>query len=152
MTVNYKKYSIGRDWLLRRLRKSAPLNAFPCRSPRGNHETKTPPFAKGRGMGRECEYHWERIGYFADLKSLLRLTPFRVARRGAVTKQKQNKKQLRSLLLFLHLRLKVNFSRRYKNKKRCRKTSSCFVFVSWELTDSNRRPSACKADALNQLS
>ena len=22
----------------------------------------------------------------------------------------------------------------------------------WELTDSNRRPSACKADALNQLS
>ncbi len=26
-----------------------------------------------------------------------------------------------------------------------------FVFL-WELTDSNRRPSACKADALNQLS
>ena len=24
--------------------------------------------------------------------------------------------------------------------------------VSWELTESNRRPSACKADALNQLS
>ena len=24
--------------------------------------------------------------------------------------------------------------------------------VVWELTDSNRRPSACKADALNQLS
>ena len=24
--------------------------------------------------------------------------------------------------------------------------------VLWELTDSNRRPSACKADALNQLS
>ena len=29
--------------------------------------------------------------------------------------------------------------------------SDCF-FVKWELTDSNRRPSACKADALNQLS
>ena len=94
----------------------------------------------------------ERIGYSADLKSLLRLTPFRVACRGAVTKQKLNKKQLCSLFLFLHLRLKVNFSRRYKNKKRCLSTSSCFVFVSWELTDSNRRPSACKADALNQLS
>ena len=25
-------------------------------------------------------------------------------------------------------------------------------FVMWELTGSNRRPSACKADALNQLS
>ena len=26
------------------------------------------------------------------------------------------------------------------------------LFVLWALTDSNRRPSACKADALNQLS
>ena len=26
------------------------------------------------------------------------------------------------------------------------------VFLKWALTDSNRRPSACKADALNQLS
>ncbi len=26
------------------------------------------------------------------------------------------------------------------------------VLASWTLTDSNRRPSACKADALNQLS
>jgi hypothetical protein len=25
-------------------------------------------------------------------------------------------------------------------------------FILWELTGSNRRPSACKADALNQLS
>lgn len=25
-------------------------------------------------------------------------------------------------------------------------------FLLWELTGSNRRPSACKADALNQLS
>ena len=143
---------MGEDWLLRRLKESASLNAFPYRSPRGSHETKAPSFAKGRGMGRECKYHWERIGYFADSESLLRLTPFRFARRRAVTKQKLNKQQLCSLFLFLHLRLKVNFSRRYKNKKRCLSTSSCFVFVSWELTDSNRRPSACKADALNQLS
>ncbi len=27
-----------------------------------------------------------------------------------------------------------------------------FRYLSWALTDSNRRPSACKADALNQLS
>ena len=26
------------------------------------------------------------------------------------------------------------------------------AFALWSLTDSNRRPSACKADALNQLS
>ena len=26
------------------------------------------------------------------------------------------------------------------------------VYIVWELTGSNRRPSACKADALNQLS
>ena len=26
------------------------------------------------------------------------------------------------------------------------------VYFLWALTDSNRRPSACKADALNQLS
>ncbi len=30
--------------------------------------------------------------------------------------------------------------------------SNLFSFVMWALTDSNRRPSACKADALNQLS
>ena len=29
--------------------------------------------------------------------------------------------------------------------------NSKFLFL-WALTDSNRRPSACKADALNQLS
>ena len=26
------------------------------------------------------------------------------------------------------------------------------LYLTWALTDSNRRPSACKADALNQLS
>ena len=34
----------------------------------------------------------------------------------------------------------------YKTKKQP------FRIALWELTDSNRRPSACKADALNQLS
>ena len=38
-----------------------------------------------------------------------------------------------------------------RNKKgfQFAETLSCF---EWELTGSNRRPSACKADALNQLS
>ena len=33
-----------------------------------------------------------------------------------------------------------------------KKSSPMDCFLEWELTDSNRRPSACKADALNQLS
>ena len=36
-----------------------------------------------------------------------------------------------------------------KNMIACRLS---FMPLSWALTDSNRRPSACKADALNQLS
>jgi hypothetical protein len=32
------------------------------------------------------------------------------------------------------------------------KKATPFGVALWELTDSNRRPSACKADALNQLS
>ena len=32
-----------------------------------------------------------------------------------------------------------------------KKSTNKWTFV-WALTDSNRRPSACKADALNQLS
>ncbi len=40
----------------------------------------------------------------------------------------------------------------YKKKKPPEKVA-LFVFLGeWALTDSNRRPSACKADALNQLS
>ena len=31
-------------------------------------------------------------------------------------------------------------------------SEKCAVGFLWALTDSNRRPSACKADALNQLS
>jgi hypothetical protein len=37
-----------------------------------------------------------------------------------------------------------------ENKKRVQLIEPSFI--SWELTGSNRRPSACKADALNQLS
>ncbi len=38
-------------------------------------------------------------------------------------------------------------------KKQKRLTISCKSLIfKWALTDSNRRPSACKADALNQLS
>ena len=40
----------------------------------------------------------------------------------------------------------------YKHKKRSSASSCETSFEVWALTDSNRRPSACKADALNQLS
>ena len=43
------------------------------------------------------------------------------------------------------------FSDTYKQKKRLDIIQSLAIFL-WELKDSNRRPSACKADALNQLS
>ena len=43
------------------------------------------------------------------------------------------------------------FSNTYKQKKRLDIIQSLAISL-WELTDSNRRPSACKADALNQLS
>ena len=38
-----------------------------------------------------------------------------------------------------------------KKKKKNRQAPEVLVYW-WALTDSNRRPSACKADALNQLS
>ena len=41
-------------------------------------------------------------------------------------------------------------SQTHKAKKEFRKPSE--LLLEWALTDSNRRPSACKADALNQLS
>ena len=37
-------------------------------------------------------------------------------------------------------------------KQSGREVSPLFRSVLWALTDSNRRPSACKADALNQRS
>ena len=47
----------------------------------------------------------------------------------------------------------TRYSTVVKSEKEKRETCSFadFSFV-WALTDSNRRPSACKADALNQLS
>lgn len=36
--------------------------------------------------------------------------------------------------------------------KRVSVFAETLVCIEWELTGSNRRPSACKADALNQLS
>ena len=40
----------------------------------------------------------------------------------------------------------------HKTKKDVDYSTSFCKLGLWELTDSNRRPSACKADALNQLS
>ena len=40
----------------------------------------------------------------------------------------------------------------WENTPQNKKATFWVAFVLWELTDSNRRPSACKADALNQLS
>ena len=40
-------------------------------------------------------------------------------------------------------------------KEECANSCKFLIFsylILWALTDSNRRPSACKADALNQLS
>ena len=45
------------------------------------------------------------------------------------------------------------FKRRINNiKSKMHKKSLAIARPPWELTGSNRRPSACKADALNQLS
>ncbi len=38
------------------------------------------------------------------------------------------------------------------NEKRKTEVFPISIYFLWALTDSNRRPSACKADALNQLS
>ena len=44
----------------------------------------------------------------------------------------------------------IQIKRKLRNK--CYEVFSIVDNHSWALTDSNRRPSACKADALNQLS
>ena len=54
-------------------------------------------------------------------------------------------------LFFEYFEWVTNVMVSIKTKKR--PTFYCKSFyVKWALTDSNRRPSACKADALNQLS
>ena len=40
----------------------------------------------------------------------------------------------------------------YKQKRYRKFLFNTFSIFLWAFTDSNRRPSACKADALNQLS
>ena len=53
--------------------------------------------------------------------------------------------------IFLEIdRRKFTFRQSINKKKRLENFQS--LFSMWELTDSNRQPSACKADALNQLS
>ena len=92
------------DWLLRRPR-SASLNAFPFRSPRGPLQN--------------CTAQW------------------------VVTQP--------SSFSYAYVCKQV-CAKAYKNKKMSIARHLIASFVLWELTDSNRRPSACKADALNQLS
>ena len=48
--------------------------------------------------------------------------------------------------------LDANGKRRAQKNNRLVINDFQSVFLRWALTDSNRRPSACKADALNQLS
>ena len=58
-------------------------------------------------------------------------------------------KQADTLVFLFVCRLRTCTQRLHTNKKKRHLTMS---LLEWELTDSNRRPSACKADALNQLS
>ena len=84
--------------------------------------------------------------------NLLRLTPFRSAHRGAPTRTSLRNELLHNLFYF------YTPTSASKLAPECIKTKkmSFDIFLLrlflWELTDSNRRPSACKADALNQLS
>ncbi len=62
--------------------------------------------------------------------------------------------------LFLCIKFSKPIKEEWHNKKRADTNKYHLAlnkthnknFLSWALTDSNRRPSACKADALNQLS
>ena len=58
-------------------------------------------------------------------------------------------KQADTLVFLFVCRLRTCTQRLHTNKKKRHLTMS---LLEWELTDSTRRPSACKADALNQLS
>ena len=76
-------------------------------------------------------------------------SPFRSTRRGGPYKTTQEDCK-RKPFLFLYSRLTSKLAAGYKTKKDVFR--HLLAVVLWELTDSNRRPSACKADALNQLS
>ena len=62
-----------------------------------------------------------------------------------------NQKASRGLRFFVCLLCGLAHKELNKQKKHATQSSSVSS-DKWELTDSNRRPSACKADALNQLS
>ena len=64
--------------------------------------------------------------------------------------QNNARELLRKPFLFYTLALQINLRWGIKQKKMS--LGHLLAVVLWELTDSNRRPSACKADALNQLS
>ena len=55
------------------------------------------------------------------------------------------------LHMFFITASKINLLQIFINKKSPTNFCKALIFL-WEQTDSNRRPSACKADALNQLS
>ena len=56
---------------------------------------------------------------------------------------------IRNKYIYFLCRDKKKQTKRHKKTRYRMDNESCFW---WALTDSNRRPSACKADALNQLS
>ena len=62
-----------------------------------------------------------------------------------------NQKASQGLRFFVCLLCGLAHKEQNKQKKHATQSSSVSS-DKWELTDSNRRPSACKADALNQLS
>ena len=69
--------------------------------------------------------------------------------------EKNSLSQLTGILSFVSIVIEIWHFRlakfRYDQKKRV--PNSMFeTLITWEHTDSNRGPSACKADALNQLS
>ena len=87
---------------------------------------------------------WGGHGSADWLAALRRSVPLAV---GALTKQR---KRIANANLFCFIpRLASKLAAGIKQKKM---SFDIFLLVLWELTDSNRRPSACKADALNQLS
>ena len=66
--------------------------------------------------------------------------------------QKPPKKTQKSPHPFGHLPASYRPAIGQLQKKQRMRNDSHPLLLWWALTDSNRRPSACKADALNQLS
>ena len=102
------------------------------------------------GIIQSLDILWELTNWLLRRQSLLRLTPLRCARREARTRPK-SEMLLRNSTLFIMPCLQINLRQGIK-KEDINFVDIFSLLVLWELTDSNRRPSACKADALNQLS